>query len=144
MPGFVELLRNILIVLVLLAVLSWLLSLVRVNFAMQRIRGRKEEVFNRLLAILKDQQFDIKTADPVNSRIVTNGLVSIIDIVLYRLIGNRVVFQLREFPPQEEVQLRVYGYASFLFLKASIRRSERDKVIDGGKVERVLGALVRT
>lgn len=126
-----------------MAALSWLLSLVRVNLAVKRIAGRKEEVFNRLLAILQDQQFDIKTVDPVNSRIVANGLVGIIDIVLYRLIGNRVVFQLREFPSQEDVQLRVYGYASFFFLKASIRRAERDKVIDGEKVERVLGALVK-
>ena len=142
MPEFAELLRNILIVLALLAVLSWLLSLVRMNFAVRRIPGRKDEVFNRLLAILKDQQFDIKRADPVNSRIVTNGLVSIIDLVLYRLVGNRVVFQLRESPSQQEVQLRAYGYASFLFLKASIRRSDRDKVIDGAKVEKVLDALV--
>lgn len=143
MPGFSELLRNIFIVLLLIAALSWLLSLVRVKFAVKRIAGRKEEVFNRLLATLKHQQFDIKTVDPVNGRIVANGLVSIIDIVLYRLIGNRVVFRLRELPAQQEVELWVYGYASFLFLKASIRRSDRDKVIDGEKVEKVLDALVR-
>ncbi|MFQ5850531.1 MAG: hypothetical protein ACE5JU_08075 [Candidatus Binatia bacterium] len=83
----------------------------------------------------------MKQADPLKGRVVTEVLVNVIDIVLYRLIGNRVVFQLRELMNQE-IELRVYAYASFLFIRLGLRKSERAKVIDEGKVNIVLDELV--
>lgn len=140
MPTFTEFLRNILVVLLILAALSWLLSFIRATFRAQRIPGRKEEVFNKLLTILKEQKFNIRAADPINGRIVTEALVTVIDIIFYRLIGNRVIFDLTELS-NNHVQVKVYGHASFLFLKASIRKS--DEVVDEEKINRILADLMK-
>ena len=141
MPTFFELIRNTLIVLVLMATASWLLSLVRVSLAVRHIPGKKEDIFDKLLVLLKKNKFSVKTIDATKGRIVTEGLVNIIDIVFYGLIGNRVVFQLTE-RMSREVQLRVYAYASFLSIRIHIRKSEQDKVIDELKINRVLDDLV--
>lgn len=137
-----ELFRNILIALLLMAAVSWLLSLIKVTFAIRKVPGRKNNIFSKLLAILKDKSFSIKATDPIKGRIVLEGLVNVIDIVVYGLIGNRVVFQVTEVNNQE-VQLRVYGYAAFLFIKTGIRKSEQHKVIDEGKVNLILDELMR-
>lgn len=141
-PTFVELLRNILVVLLLMALLSWLLSLVRVTLAIRTVRGRKEDIFSTLAAILKDREFKVREADSTKDRIVTEGFLNVIDIMLYGLIGNRVVFRLREMA-NEEVQVWVYGYASFLFIRIGLRKAEQAQLIDEGKVNAVLDELTK-
>lgn len=137
-----ELLRNILVVLLLISLLSWLLSLVKVTFAVRTIRREKKAVLENLLAILANHQFKIKEKDPARGRIVTEGLVNVIDLLAYGLIGNRVVFQLTELTGQE-VQLRVYGKASFPFIRAGIRKSEQATLIDEKRINRVIDELMK-
>lgn len=142
MLGFNELIRNVLIIVLVMIGLSWLISLIRVTLAVRQFPGGKQELFERLLAVLKDQDFAIKVVDPTKGRIVTEGLVNVIDVIVYGVIGNRIVFQLTELSAQE-VQLRIRAHASFLFCKLGIRKSERDKVIDDERIGRVLNSLVR-
>ncbi len=152
MPEFPQLVRAVLVFLLVLGIVTWLLSLVRANFSIRYLRGRKGELFSKMLAIVKDQQFNIKRIDPGRGRISTEGIVKITDLGLVQLWGNRLVFQVSQLADQE-VQLRVYSYASFpflfygyvtfLFSRTSLMKSEQARLIEKEKIDRVIDEATR-
>lgn len=152
MPEFHQLARAILVFLLVLGAVTWILSLVRVNLSIRYLPGRKNEMFNKMLAIVKGQQFNVKTVDPGSCRIVTEGIVKVTDLGLVQLWGNRLVFQVTQFADQE-VKLRVYSYASFLFLfygyvtflfsRTSLTKSEQAKLIRKDAIDAVLDPITR-
>ncbi len=151
LPEFDQLVRALFLFLLLSGVTASLYSLMRVKFLIKYLPKGRNEVFDRLKAAVRDQEFTIKLIDDSKNRIVTEGIVHMVDLGFLQLWGNRVIFQVSEYVHQQ-VQLRAYanasflfffkGCATFLFSRIKLTRSEESRLITKEKIAAVVDEVM--
>ncbi|MFQ5853150.1 MAG: hypothetical protein ACE5JU_21535 [Candidatus Binatia bacterium] len=151
-PEFTQIVRGLLIWLLLLVVTTWVLSLIRITFQLKYLPRKKDEIFDKLKAVVRHQEFKIKSIDEEKNQIVTEGIVYMAGLFTFHLWGNRVIFQLKEYSDQG-VELRVYANASFpfffygytrlLFSRIKLSQSEQTGLITEENICTVVDEVMR-
>lgn len=134
-----DLIRNLLIFVLIVTVLSCVISIIRVNLIIRNVRGRKGEIFEKLLEILRRNGFNLISVDPIKSRIVIESMLRVNDIELYPIWAKRVVFALTDLQ-SEEIQIRAYAYRLILF-EQYLRRSEQAMATNWRKIAAIVDEL---
>lgn len=135
-----DLIRNLLIFTVVVIAISLPLSFLRVNLVIRNLRGSKEDIFHRLLAVLNDHQFKVISVDPIHRRILVEAIVKVNDLELYPVWAKRVAFKLTELS-DEKVQIRAYAYG--VFLAQYLYKSEKARAMNWRKISEIIDELVR-